>query len=280
MKVFFGDLPTDAQMMLTRHLRIDFSHCSFREPRWLSAWGVNDKGFIVGILTVEFQTWFHGKITTLVLDPRCVSRRALRAFFTAVFSRARRLTAEVEPDNRRSLQQVQRLGFTYEGYCPLGLEGTRDTIVFGMLKDECPWLRSYLAPSFSSLDGSDVGPADAVVGGNFKMPARVRANGQNLSGRNLGFGTAFHGRGAFEQVLFSGLPADVSRVDANAIAARMGGVQLAGRAPVRGDADHAMHTLGLPVQLNVGIPVRSNRMRPKETTVAGIRQRGGNGLRS
>jgi hypothetical protein len=142
-KVLFGNLPSDAQAMLTRHLRIDFSSCSFAAPRWFAAWARNEKGYVTGIFAAEFQTWFEAKITVLVLDPRCCSRRVLRAIFTALFSKAKRLTAEVEPDNLRCLRQVQRLGFQFEGHHPLGLEGCRDTIVFGMLKDECPWLPGH-----------------------------------------------------------------------------------------------------------------------------------------
>jgi len=144
-KVFFGDLPQDAQAMLTQHLRVDFSHCNFKAPRWFSAWSRNERGYITGVLATEFQTWFEGKITVLVLDPRCLSRRALRAIFTALFSQAKRLTAEVEPDNRRALRQVQRLGFVYEGYHPLGLEGTRDTIIYGMLREDCRYLPNHVA---------------------------------------------------------------------------------------------------------------------------------------
>jgi hypothetical protein len=144
-KVFFGDLPSDAQAMLTRHLRVDFSHCSFAAPRWFSAWARNERGHVIGIFAVEFSVWFEGKVTVLVLDPRCLSRRVLRAIFTALFSQAKRLTAEVEPDNRRALRQVQRLGFCFEGYHPLGLEGTRDTIVYGMLKQDCRYLPGFEA---------------------------------------------------------------------------------------------------------------------------------------
>ena len=86
MKTYFGDLPSDAQEMLTRHLRIDFSHCDFKAPRWFSTWVRNEQGHIIGIFAVEFQTWFEGKITVLVLDQRCISRRVLRAIFTALFA--------------------------------------------------------------------------------------------------------------------------------------------------------------------------------------------------
>ena len=117
-KVFFGDLPPDAQAMLTRHLRIDFSPCDFKAPRWFSAWARNDAGEITGIFAIEFPFWFEGKVTILVLDPRCMSRRVLRAIFTAAFAQAKRLTAEVEPDNRRALRQVQRLGFSLRRLSP------------------------------------------------------------------------------------------------------------------------------------------------------------------
>jgi hypothetical protein len=146
-KVQFGDLPEDAQQMLTQHLRVDFSRCDFRAPRWFSAWARNDLGHITGIFAIEFQHWFEGKVAVMVLDPRCMSRRVLRAIFTAAFSQARRLTAEVEPDNRRALRQVQRMGFVYEGYRRLGLEGSRDTLCYGMLKGDCKYLPGYQGPT-------------------------------------------------------------------------------------------------------------------------------------
>lgn len=147
MKIQFGDLPEDAQDMLTQHLQVDFRHCNFKAPRWFSAWARNDSGHIVGVFATEFPCWFEGKVTVLVLDPRCLSRRVLRAIFTALFSQARRLTAEVEPDNRKALRQVQRMGFQYEGYRRLGLEGSRDTLMYGMLKGDCKYLPGYQGPT-------------------------------------------------------------------------------------------------------------------------------------
>jgi len=147
MQVKFGDLPQDAQAMLTKHLHVDFTHCDFKAPRWFSAWARNDAGHITGIFAIEFPFWFEGRVTVLVLDPRCMSRRVLRAIYTAAFTHAKRLTAEVEPDNRKALRQVQRMGFVYEGYRRLELEGTRDTLVYGMLRDDCKYLPGYKGPT-------------------------------------------------------------------------------------------------------------------------------------
>ena len=147
MKVRFGDLPEDAQALLTERLRVDFSHCSFKAPRWFSAWARDEHDQIAGIFAIEFPFWFEGRITILVQDQRCMSHRVLRAIYTAAFSQARRLTAEVEPDNRRALRQVQRMGFQYEGYRRLGLEGTRDTMCYGMLRGDCKYLPGYTGPT-------------------------------------------------------------------------------------------------------------------------------------
>lgn len=147
MKVEFGNLPLEGQKMLTQHLRLDFSMSDFKAPRWFSAWARNDRGHITGIFAIEFKYWFDGYVTVLVLDPRCMSKRVLRAIFTAAFSQARRLTAECEPDNRRALRQVQRMGFIYEGYRRMGLGGTRDVLCYGMLRDDCKYLPGYKGPT-------------------------------------------------------------------------------------------------------------------------------------
>lgn len=145
MKTRFGDLPDEGKELLSRGLRIDFSRASFKAPRWFSTW-VEDRGKIVGIFATDFPFWHEGRVNVLVLDPRCVTRRLLIANYTALFSQAVRLTAEVEPHNRRALRQTREMGFQYEGYKRLGLEGTRDVMQFGMLKSECIYLPGYQGP--------------------------------------------------------------------------------------------------------------------------------------
>jgi hypothetical protein len=143
MRVQFGDLPDDAKNLMTNVMQIDFGPWDMKAPRWFSAWARDEKGFIAGIFNIEFKYPWEGYVNVVVLDQRCMSARTLRAIFTAAFAKARRLTAEVEPHNRRALRQVQRMGFVYEGYRRLGLEGTRDVLCYGMLREDCKFLPGY-----------------------------------------------------------------------------------------------------------------------------------------
>jgi len=143
----FGDLPKDAQTLLTRTFDLDFSMSDFKAPRWFSAWARDEDGSIAGIFAIEFKYWFDGYVTIVVLDQRCMTKRILRAIFTAAFAQARRLTAEVEPHNRRALKQVQRMGFQFEGMRRMGLEGSRDVLCYGMLRGDCKYLPGYTGPT-------------------------------------------------------------------------------------------------------------------------------------
>ena len=143
MRVQFGDLPDDAKELMTNSMQIDFTPWVMKAPRWFSAWARNEWGDIAGIFTIEFKYQWEGYINVVVLDRRCMSHRTLRAIFTAAFSQAVRLTAEVEPHNRRALRQVQRMGFVYEGFRRMGLEGNRDVMCYGMLREDCKYLPGY-----------------------------------------------------------------------------------------------------------------------------------------
>ena len=147
MRVQFGDLPDDAKLLMSAATGIDFSPWVIRAPRWFSAWARDERGAIAGIFCIEFKYSWEGYVNVVVLDKRCMTRRALRAIFTAAFSQAVRLTAEVDPDNRRALRQVQRMGFVYEGYRRMGVEGRRDAMCYGMLRGDCKYLPGYTGPT-------------------------------------------------------------------------------------------------------------------------------------
>lgn len=147
MKIAFGDLPAEGKNLLTRATGIDFSPWNMRAPRWFSAWARDERGQIAGVFSIEFKYHWEGYVNIVVADQRCMTRRALRAIFTAAFGQAVRLTAEIEPHNRRALRQVQRMGFVYEGYRRMGLDGNRDVLCYGMLRDDCRYLPGYKGPT-------------------------------------------------------------------------------------------------------------------------------------
>ena len=273
MSTHFGDLPDYGRELLTEHLRIDFLSWPMKAPRWFSAWALDDVGDITGIFATEFKYPWEGYVTMLVRDPRCMSRRALRAIFTALFAQARRLTAEVEPHNQHALKQVRRMNFQYEGFRRLGLEGTRDVMTFGMLKNECPYLPVYVRPRPALLNVGDRVPVDPVVRRNHPPVSRVRADQLDLFGGQRGADVALTDVAPFEQIGLASAPADVARVDAMPNAAGMRGVHLAQRRAVRDDANE---TMDLPAStavphLRVASVVKGKR--PKQAAVPGVGDR-------
>jgi [ribosomal protein S5]-alanine N-acetyltransferase len=76
---------------------------------------------------------------------RGIARRASAMAIDHVFAHkgARRIVADIDPDNSPSIRTFERLGFTREGYLRAEWEmhiGIRDSAIFGLLKDDPrPW---------------------------------------------------------------------------------------------------------------------------------------------
>jgi RimJ/RimL family protein N-acetyltransferase len=137
--------------------RIDFMHIDFTEPRWLCVTGYDDDDVIMGLCMFEFQNWFDAHFSIVIADRRCITRRVMQAMFSAVFSQATRITAFVEPWNADALRQAKLMGFVLEGFGRNLIEGDRDACVFGMLRDECRYLkrsRHALADATQSVPDS------------------------------------------------------------------------------------------------------------------------------
>ena len=52
-----------------------------------------------------------------------------------------RITALVPADNRRTLKLMRSIGWTEEGRHPRGLDGVTTLVSFGMLPEDCRWLK-------------------------------------------------------------------------------------------------------------------------------------------
>ena len=139
--ISFEPLQEDAIAFLSDRTGGNYWGFNYGAPNWVCATSRNG-GRVDGVLLGEFTSWFEVHMTTAVDDPRIVTRRLLHALFTTFFSRAVRVTAMSRTDNPRSIRGILRLGFRYEGFCRLGIEGKWDALVYGMLKDECRWIRA------------------------------------------------------------------------------------------------------------------------------------------
>lgn len=75
-------------------------------------------------------------------ERKWLNRRFLKAVFGYPFRmlQLRRVTGIVEEDNIKALDMDRRLGFVEEGRLRKWF-GDKDGIVFGMLADECKWLK-------------------------------------------------------------------------------------------------------------------------------------------
>jgi hypothetical protein len=153
--VSFAPLRPDAVAFLSERIGIDFSYGEpFDARRWFCVTARDDDGGIMGVILAEFVNWFEAQFHSAAADPRCATRRLLRAVYTALFSRAVRLTAFVDVGNGRAIRNAMRMGFVHEGYCRMGINGVRDAYTFGMLKSDCRFLPGHagITPTMMELD--------------------------------------------------------------------------------------------------------------------------------
>lgn len=151
MKLSFAPLRADAVELLSWATDIDYSRSDFAHPRWLCVTARRADDRLMGVAVFELKTWFDAYFSIAIVDPRCASRRVLRVMFDTVFRQAVRVTAEVDPGNEHALRQVRRMGFVYEGFKRLGVEGRRDALMFGMLREDCRYLPGYTGPTVTPL---------------------------------------------------------------------------------------------------------------------------------
>ena len=81
--------------------------------------------------------------TVYSVDKRWCNRRMLRLMFGLAFEhfKCERINIIVDEDNIQSLNFVQKLGFKAEGRLRRFRDKNKDSIVLGMLKSECRWLK-------------------------------------------------------------------------------------------------------------------------------------------
>jgi hypothetical protein len=140
-RVSFEPLGSHARELLSYAIEQDFSRADFdNEEVWFCC-TVFDGLFPAVVIAFEFKSPHDPHLSVACADPRGLSRQLLTTIYQTIFSRADRVTALVEPSNARALGQIWRMGFRPEGYLRRGLGGSKDAAIFGLIPEECPYLR-------------------------------------------------------------------------------------------------------------------------------------------
>lgn len=131
----------DGLTMLYRTFAIPFEPTE--GSNWFMTTVFDEFDRVMATMVCEFKSSFDVHMSAVIVDPRALTRRLLRVIFETLFSRAVRVTTLVDPRNEESADAVRRLGFQYEGFVRRGLDGNRDALMFGMLRQDCKFLPGY-----------------------------------------------------------------------------------------------------------------------------------------
>ena len=89
---------------------------------------------------------YHGhdiQITSAATDSRWLSKNNLRTIYNYPYNQLGcvRTTAVTGRSNKRARTVLEKLGYRHEGTLRLGLDGKQTALIYGMLKDECKWIK-------------------------------------------------------------------------------------------------------------------------------------------
>lgn len=120
--------------------RIDKMACFMGQHHTLCAF--SDDGDVLAAAAFDSFTPYECCVHVVVDERLGVTRGTLRQVFEYPFITCGfdRVTALVSSANARSIEFIQRLGFSLEGRKRKAIDG-EDEIIYGMLKSECRWIR-------------------------------------------------------------------------------------------------------------------------------------------
>jgi RimJ/RimL family protein N-acetyltransferase len=105
--------------------------------------GVVSHGALIGGVAYADYTGADVRCSIAGVTPKWLSRDVLKQIFFYPFDalNCRRVTVLVSDKNARSQRLARGLGFTPEGLLREGMCDGSDALVFGMLKNECRWIK-------------------------------------------------------------------------------------------------------------------------------------------
>jgi RimJ/RimL family protein N-acetyltransferase len=101
---------------------------------------------VAGIVFNSYRKFKHGADIHVQIasdNPHWCQRKILRYIFNYVFIEldCARITAIIKEGNKSSVKLCAGLGFKREGVIRRGYDGKTNALVYGMLKDQCRWIK-------------------------------------------------------------------------------------------------------------------------------------------
>ena len=122
-------------------VRVRAPHAESGFEKYVGIGVERDGQLIAGVVYDQYRGYsIHASIAST--DPRWASRRILRVLFGYPFVqlKVRRITTYCGATMKDVRRFNERLGFTQEGLMRHGFDND-DCVIFGMLRDECKWIR-------------------------------------------------------------------------------------------------------------------------------------------
>ncbi len=102
-----------------------------------------DDKLIAGAVYSEYRPPVDIRESFASISPKWANKYTLRQLFGFPFIHlgVRRMSSIVGSDNIASVDLTERLGFKREGVCRASMDNGSDAIIYGMLKEECRWIK-------------------------------------------------------------------------------------------------------------------------------------------
>lgn len=104
---------------------------------------IQDDKLIAGAVFHDFRPPISIQESFASISPTWATKTTLRVLFSYPFlhCKVRRMNSLIAADNLESRDLTERLGFKQEGVVRQGTDNGEDLIIYGMLKEECKWIK-------------------------------------------------------------------------------------------------------------------------------------------
>ena len=105
--------------------------------------GIDKDGAIAAGVVIELKSPFDAHVSVFSVRPDAWTRQTVEEVFSYLFDHlgVARVTCLTSKKNKRSRKTIEGLGFRHEGTLKKGLDGNRDAIVYGMVREDCRWIK-------------------------------------------------------------------------------------------------------------------------------------------